>query len=93
MTTLHAGPSEVGTHAQHHPAKPESKLRKSYTIYLHERQNSLEICRYRPVHGPSHPRKAPSLDRDLMRLTPQWPGDTVPLGEKGRLIFLSPRLS
>jgi hypothetical protein len=31
MTTLHAGPSEVGTHTRHHPAKRESKLRKSYT--------------------------------------------------------------
>ena len=31
MTTLRAGPSEVGTHARHHSAKQESKLRKSYT--------------------------------------------------------------
>ena len=31
MTTLHASPNEVGTHAQHHPAKRESKLRESYT--------------------------------------------------------------
>ena len=31
MTTLHAGPSEVGTHARHRYAKRESKLGKSYT--------------------------------------------------------------
>jgi hypothetical protein len=27
---LHAGSSEVGTHARHHPAKRETKLRKSF---------------------------------------------------------------
>jgi len=31
MTTLRIRPGEVGPHAQHHPAKRESKLRKSHT--------------------------------------------------------------
>lgn len=39
MTTLHAGPSEVGTHAQHHPAKRESKFRKSYTRFILRRSD------------------------------------------------------
>ena len=36
MTTLHAGPSEVGTRARHHPAKRESKLSKRYTESFEE---------------------------------------------------------
>ena len=38
-------------------------LAKIITRHSHERQSGLEICRYGPVHGPNHSRKAPSLER------------------------------
>ena len=55
MTTLHAGPSELGLHAQHHLANRASKLGKSYTYPIHSLRMGHEDYSLRVKNLPHEP--------------------------------------